>query len=93
MRKLPLIAIFATKYAAYALAQTANLLQMRRCLSGILSQTFKPGPSAGLFSARHKPFGVPGFFLPGANPAACLAFSGLRRRGPPDACHLACAAP
>ncbi|MFL0671928.1 MAG: hypothetical protein ACJLS3_11065 [Erythrobacter sp.] len=68
---------FATHYAPFALAQAAILLQMRECLSGILSQTFKARPSAGLFFCPAQLCGAPGFFSPGTDqalrPAGCGA--------------------
>jgi len=43
------VAIFATKSASFALAQKCDRRHISPCLSGILSQTFKPGLCAGLF--------------------------------------------
>jgi hypothetical protein len=53
------------------------MLQLRKRLSGILSQTFKPGLSAGLFSwVAQIPLSVPAFLAaaaPGWGPAKAEA--------------------
>jgi hypothetical protein len=55
------VADYAFKNPLFALAQNGESRHKWACLTGILSQNFKPGP-------------VPGFFLPGTNPMVRRAF-------------------